>query len=83
LSSYFTALAVEMNAPPAARHANAIVKGWFEARVRSADRSPAQVEPLLQLIERDPMSMRDEMAACTIRAADDPGFDAFARARSR
>lgn len=87
LTFYFKGLADHQGAPADQQHALAAMHEWYAVKTRALaverwgdmEGLAGEVGPLLDAIKRDPMSMLDELAACTERAVEDPDFDRFAR----
>ena len=74
---YFTGLAQQMRVEPTQQRAVAAVHDWYSARVRAmasqegANEVLSRAGPILEAVKRDPVNMRDEMAACTDRAVNE------------
>lgn len=88
LAFYFHGFAEHHKFPAAQINAAKGVHDWYAARMRSVAKErwgdmagfEKEVAPLLEAIKADPLAMRDEMTACTERAAADPAFNQHARA---
>jgi hypothetical protein len=74
---YFTGLAEHMGADPTQQRAVAAVHEWYSTKVQAIAREKGGNEvlnragPVLEAVKRDPVNMRDELAACTDRAVNE------------
>ena len=74
ITFYFSGLAKHRGAEVGEQQALASVFDWYRARVKgeagaeNGDAMLSRAAPILEAVKRDPMNMRDELAACTDRA---------------
>jgi hypothetical protein len=91
LSFYFHGLAKHNGLSDEQLRASKGLEDWYAAKMRKAlgehYSDPAimksEIEPILEVVKADPLSMRDEVTACAKRASADPAFDMFARSYMR
>jgi len=74
---YFSGLAEHRGVEPAQKRALAAVHKWYSKKVQAIAKDEGangvltRAGPVLEAVKRDPMNMRDELAACTDRAVND------------
>ena len=86
LAFYFHGLAKHEGAPADQVAATKGLHDWYAIkmkevageRFKDAAVFLREVEPILDAVKADPLSMRDEASACADRAAADPTFNRFA-----
>lgn len=86
VSFYFHGLAKHEHAPEIQIRATKGLQDWYAAKMKVATAgrfadlatAKAETEPLLDAINSDPASMRDELLKCAERATADPAFNGFA-----
>lgn len=84
---YFHGFAKHDGAPKTQQDALRTLHHWYAIKMKivAGERFKEwanverEVGPVLEAIKADPRSMRDELGACTDRAAADPLFDGFMR----
>jgi hypothetical protein len=88
LAFYFHGFAEHHGFPAKQQKAAKGVHDWYAAKMRLVAKErwggmagfEKEAGPLLETVKADPLAMRDEMVACTKRAAADPAFNEHARA---